>query len=206
MKRLLLAAAAALMLAIPAAAQEAASWNPSAPYASDIVIGKDDAPVTVVEYASLTCAHCARFQKEALDAFTKGWVDTGKARLVYRHLPLDQSALAGALTVACVPEAGRVALVKDLFATVDEWAPKQDLAPPLKRVFGDSVAMEEVIACFSKEGFAEEVMKPGTDAVNNGVAATPTFFVNGKMHAGFQTAEELGKLVDDAVSESLLAE
>jgi len=207
MKKLLLAALAAVCLASGASAQdEARQWDPSAPYPSDIVIGRADAPVTVVEYASLTCPHCGRFHKESLEAFTKGWVETGKAKLVYRHLPLDQSALAGALTVACVPEERRPALLKELFASVSEWAPAADLAPPLKRVFGDNVTVDEVISCFSAKGFAEEVMRPGTDAVNNGVSATPTFFVNGEMHVGFRTAEELGAAVDGAVSKALLGE
>lgn len=209
MKKLVLAAVAALFLAFPAAAEqggEAALWNPSAPYPGDVVIGSEDAPVTVVEYASLTCPHCARFHRESLEAFAKGWIDTGKARLVYRHLPLDKSALAGALTVACVPEGNRAALIADLFGSVGEWAPTQDLSPPLKRVLGDSADIEDVIACFSAKGFAEEVMRPGTDAVNNGVSATPTFFVNGEKHVGFMSAEELGKAVDEAIARSLFEE
>lgn len=204
MKKIILAAAAALSITLSASAQEAdRQWNPSDPYPTDVVIGRADAPVTVVEYASLTCPHCGRFHKESLGAFTEGWIDTGKARLVYRHLPLDQSALAGALTVACVPEEGRPAFIKDLFETVDEWAPAQDLAPPLRRVFGDKVTVEDVIACFSAKGFAEEVVRPGTDAVNNGVSATPTFFVNGEMHVGFLTAEELGRIVNEALAKAL---
>lgn len=193
--------AAAMMAAVPSVpfAQEA-PWNPEAPYDTDIVIGSEKAPVTVVEYASLTCPHCGRFHNESFETFKKGWIDTGKAKLVFRHLPLDQSALAAALTVSCSPAAGRAYLLSSLFSSVSEWAPKQDIAPVVEKAFGGAVKMEDIMACVSQEGFAKKVMQPGTDAVNNGVDATPTFFVGGKKLVGFQTSDQLGKAVDEAIA------
>lgn len=206
-KRLLLAAFAALSLCVGAAAQDAGgAWDPAAPYPTDIVVGLPEAPVTVVEYASLTCPHCARFQAESWPAFKKGWVDTGKAKLVFRHLPLDQSALAGALTASCLPAEKRHEFVEALFSSVAEWAPEQHMAPVLGRVLGEKADFPAIMACIAAEGFPEKVMQPGTDAVNNGVEATPTFFVNGEMIPGFRTAEELGKLVDDRLADSLFSE
>jgi len=197
--------AAALLVAAPSLAlAEDSAWNPETPYDTDIVIGSEKAPVTVVEYASLTCPHCGRFHNESFPAFKKGWIDTGKAKLVFRHLPLDQSALAAALTVSCVPQAGRADLLAAFFSSVSEWAPKQDLAPVVARTLGDSVKMDDVMACISKDGFPKAVMQPGTDAVNNGVDATPTFFVGGVKLVGFQTPEALGKAVDDAIARKVL--
>lgn len=203
MKRLFAAVISAFFIALPAAADDA-SWNPSASYSTDIVIGSEKAPVTVVEYASLTCPHCGRFHEEAWPEFKKNWIDTGKAKLVYRHLPLDQSALAGALTVACVPQERRGDFISELFATVDEWAPNQDMGPVIQKIYGDSVKLDDVLACISAKGFPEQVMQPATDAVNNGVAATPTFFVNGSKLEGFKTAEELGKMVDEKLADAVL--
>jgi len=203
MKRFLAAAIAVFCLSIPAFAEDA-PWSAATSYPTDIVIGSEKAPVTVVEYASLTCPHCGRFHKESWPDFKKLWIDTGKAKLVYRHLPLDQSALAGALTAACAPADRRADFISELFASVAEWAPSQDMAPVLKKVYGDSVKIEDVMACISVKGFPEEVMQPATDAVNHGVSATPTFFVNGTKLEGFKTAEELGRIVDDKLAEEIL--
>lgn len=197
--------AAAMMAAAPALAFAGeAGWNPETPYDTDIVIGSAKAPVTVVEYASMTCPHCGRFHNESWPEFKERWIDTGKAKLVFRHLPLDQSALAAALTVSCVPAEGRARLLSAFFSSVSEWAPKQDIAPVVSKTFDGTVKMEDVMACLSREGFATKVMQPGTDAVNNGVDSTPTFFVAGKTLVGFQSAETLGKAVDDAIAQKVL--
>lgn len=202
MKTTLFAIVASLLMVFSAAAETA--WAPSTSYDSDVVIGSPKAPVTVVEYASLTCPHCGRFHNESLKAFKEGWIDTGKARLVFRHLPLDQSALAAALTVSCLPADKRPALLSALFSSVAEWAPKQDLAPVLEKTFGGEVKFGDVMACVATKGFPEKVMQAGTDAVNNGVDSTPTFFVNGKKLVGFQTADQLGKAVDEKLADEVL--
>lgn len=206
MKNLIAAAATALFIAFSGAASAAdeSTWNPNTPYATDIVIGATNAPVTVVEYASLTCPHCGRFHNESWPEFKKNWVDTGKAKFVFRHLPLDQSALAGALTVSCVPKDKQGEFISEMFASVSEWAPSQEMAPVIQKVYGDSVKFEDVLSCISVKGFPEQVMQPATDAVNNGVEATPTFFVNGVKLEGFRTAADLGKLVDDKLAEEVL--
>ena len=69
----------------------------------DRILGKPDAPITIVEYASLTCPHCAHFQAEVLPEIKKQWIDTGKAKLVLRDFPLDEEALRAAMIARCAP-------------------------------------------------------------------------------------------------------
>ena len=69
----------------------------------DRVLGKPDAPITIVEYASLTCPHCAHFDQEVLPKLKEKWIDSGKAKLVFRDFPLDQPALLAATVARCEP-------------------------------------------------------------------------------------------------------
>ena len=69
----------------------------------DRILGKPDAPITIVEYASLTCPHCAHFANDVLPELKKKWIDTGKAKLVLRDFPLDEPALRAAMIARCAP-------------------------------------------------------------------------------------------------------
>src|SRR5438067_2761676 len=83
---------------------------------SDRILGKADAPVTIIEYASLTCPHCAAFEKEMLPKIKSEWIDTGKAKLVFRDFPLDGSALKAALVARCAPPERFYGFIGILFA------------------------------------------------------------------------------------------
>jgi protein-disulfide isomerase len=69
----------------------------------DRILGNPDAPITIIEYASLTCPHCAHFANEVLPELKKKWIDTGKAKLVLRDYPLDEPALRAAMIARCAP-------------------------------------------------------------------------------------------------------
>jgi protein-disulfide isomerase len=179
------------------------SWTPPAHYDADVVVGNADAPVTIYEYASLTCPHCRAFQAFSFDAIKKNYIDTGKAKLVYRHYPLDQSALAGALTVQCLPEDKRYQAVKALFSTVEEWAEKQEVVPVLLKEFGTAFTLEQgkslkdsLLACVGRPGFPEEVLKGMFEADQHGIRSTPYFVINGEHVKGAQSSEAMGKIIE----------
>lgn len=190
------ALAASVLMAVPAFAE---GWTPAPPVATDVVVGSQDAPVTVYEYASFTCPHCARFHTESADAFIRDYVETGKARLVIRHLPLDRSALGAALAVACMPEGLKLRSVGAFFRDIDAWAADLRIAPVVAGlVDGDMAALEGIADCMAGQDLAEGIMSLAADAIENGVDGTPAFVVEGDIHVGFRTASELGALVDEA--------
>ena len=208
-------AAAALLLAVaaPSMAQEAAApntWNPPASYSDatlgesfDIVVGDPKAPVTIYEYASLTCPHCKAYQDLAADEVQKQWIDTGKAKLVYRHFPLDQSALAAALTVQCMPTDKRYDTVKLFFNTVERWQTNADgLIDVLKEKYGADFtfeqgkdAKESLVSCMNRKDFAPKAMQAMLDAGQNGVNSTPYFIIDGEHVRGAQPAEKIGEII-----------
>lgn len=169
-------------------------WSPEAPERHDIVFGVSSAPVTITEYASLTCPHCARFHLDDFVDLKAAFIDTGKVRYVYRHFPLDQSALAGAMALSCVPDGEKPALMKDLYLNVQDWAPEQDIAPLLLKHLGGEESVRNTVACMAQEGYPEQIMEVASDAMEfGGVDQTPTFFVNGKRISGSGAMSELKK-------------
>src|SRR5689334_24538334 len=88
----------------------------------DHVLGKAEAPVTIFEYASLTCPHCAAFDQETLPKIKENWIDTGKAKLVFRDYPLDQAALKAAMLARCAPPDRFYGFIDVLFQSQTSWA------------------------------------------------------------------------------------
>src|SRR5438067_6939922 len=87
----------------------------------DRILGKPDAPVTIIEYASLTCPHCAHFTTDVLPQLKEKWIDAGKAKLVLRDFPLDEPALRAAMVARCAPAERYFPLIDTLFASQEKW-------------------------------------------------------------------------------------
>lgn len=149
----------------------------------DLVLGAADAKVTVVEYASMTCGHCAHFHADVFPELKKKYIDTGKVRFIMREFPLDNLAAAAAMLARCAGDGKTFPLIESLFHTQGEWAFKQ--GNPVPRLF--EVAKQ---AGFTQETFDKCLTDQKLlDAINAtrqranekfGVNSTPTFFVNGK--------------------------
>src|SRR5712672_1410926 len=88
----------------------------------DRVLGKADAPITIIEYASLTCPHCAHFEVDVLPKLKAKWIDTGKAKLVLRDFPLDEPALRAAMVARCAPPERFFGFIDALFQGQNAWA------------------------------------------------------------------------------------
>ena len=97
------------------------------------MLGKADAPITIVEYASMTCPHCAHFDKDVLPDLKKKWIETGKAKLVLRDYPLDEVALRAAMMARCAPPERFYPLVDTLFETQEQWALAKDWRGALEK-------------------------------------------------------------------------
>jgi protein-disulfide isomerase len=154
--------------------------------ADDRILGKADAPVTIIEYASLTCPHCAAFEKDILPKIKSEWIDTGKAKLVFRDFPLDGSALKAALVARCAPPERFYGFIGVLFAQQGAWGLAQDPVPGITRVAKlGGMSEDQVQACLKDDALQNKVLAGRLAAEQQyQVESTPTFFINGKKVVG----------------------
>ena len=153
----------------------------------DIALGKADAPVTIIEYASMTCSHCANFHNTVLPKLKEKYIDTGKVRLILREFPLDNLAAAASMLARCAGEGKTYDLTSALFAKQNDWAFVQ--GNPVPSLF--KIASEHG---FTKESFdkclTDQKLLDGITATRDranktfGVRSTPSFFINGKKFDG----------------------
>lgn len=168
------------------------------PKESDIVTGKEDAPVTIVEYASLSCPHCSHFFLHSLPELAQKYIDSGKVRLVYRNYPLNDPALKAAELVECAEPDSRQAFVKVLFSTQTKWAYDNNFREALANiaVIGgiDRLKFESCMNNKSIEKIVLDVAKEASDDYK--VNSTPTFYINGAAYKGDHDAPTMGKALD----------
>lgn len=188
---LLLAAAAALAGGSSAAAPKAASPDVG------IVVGRPGAPVTVTEYASVTCGHCAAWDAEVWPAFKAKYVDTGQVRYELKEMltaPAELSA-AGWMLARCAGPAKSLGVVKAMYRSQGELAAATDVRPILRRIGrGAGMTDQQTARCLADRNAFAALNKRVEAAAANGVDGTPAFFINGRKHegdislAGFDTA------------------
>ncbi len=166
----------------------------------DIVEGKADAPATIIEYASLTCSHCAAFHKDVWPQLKAKYVDTGKAKFVLREFPLDGLALAAFMVARCAGPEKRDAIVDRLFDRQASWAFADKPLDHLKvEAVAAGVTAADVDACLKNQKLFDAV-KGMREAASTklGVNSTPTFFVAGKRLAGEQPLEKFDEILAPA--------
>jgi protein-disulfide isomerase len=171
-------------------------------YKIDMVLGKPDAPVTIIEYASLTCGHCAHFHKTTLPRLKSEWIDTGRAKLIYRDFPTQPAALSvGAAMIAhCAGPDRYFGLMGLLFEQQDKWMNAQSPLVELKRLAKlAGMGEDKVDACLKDQAMANAIEQRAKDAANKyGIDGTPSFVIAGKVLSGAQPFEELDKALKAA--------
>ncbi|WP_299811156.1 DsbA family protein [uncultured Roseibium sp.] len=165
----------------------------------DKVLGEEDAPVTIVEYASMTCGHCANFHKQTYADMKKDYIDTGKVRFIFREFPLDPVAAAAFMLARCAPADKYFEIVDIMFEQQRSWAftdnPYQSLLDFSKQIGFTQESFEE---CLTNQGMLDAVNAvKDRGAAEFGVNSTPTFFINGEKHSGALSIDELGKIIEE---------
>jgi protein-disulfide isomerase len=165
----------------------------------DIVVGKADAPVTIVEYASMTCPHCAHFSKTTFPELKTKYIDTGKVRFIFREFPLDELAAAASMLARCIDKDNgekAMAVIEVLFASQDKWAVRQPLPPLLQIAKQAGMTQQGFDECLANQKLYNDIIAMRERASKEyKVESTPTLFVNGKMQKGGVSFEELDKLI-----------
>jgi protein-disulfide isomerase len=167
-------------------------------------LGDPDAPVTIIEYASLTCPHCAQFHNEVLPELKERYIAPGKVRLIYRDFPLDQTALAAAALAHCAGPERYFSMLDVLFETQSKWARADDPITALKRLGKlGGLNEQEMAACLADEQLSEGILRERLAGQNEyDIGSTPTFIIDGKAYAGSRDVEEFGKLIDPLLDQS----
>ncbi len=165
--------------------------------AGDVVLGSDKALVTVIEYASLTCPHCAHFSTATFPELQKRYIDTGKVRFIFREFPLDALAAAGFMLARCAGNDKFIPVIEALFAKQQEWMVKEPI-PPLREIAKQFGFTEQSFdACLANQKVLDEIQEVRDRAATKlGVNSTPTFFINGKKFVGDQSIDAMAKEID----------
>lgn len=171
----------------------------------EMAMGSEKAPVTIVEYASMTCPHCAHFQETTFPTLKKQYIDTGKVRYILREFPLDPVAAAGFMLARCSgdTDSGKYfAIVDTLFRQQRDWAVAKPL-PPLLAIAKQAGFTEETFhACLANQKLLDGIEAVRQRAVDQyGVNSTPTFFINGKKQTGDVSLADMEKVMKPYLKE-----
>ncbi|PSH70650.1 disulfide bond formation protein DsbA [Phyllobacterium brassicacearum] len=164
----------------------------------DMVMGKPEAPVTIVEYASMTCPHCAHFSSTTLPTIKEKYIDTGKAKLILREFPFDPRAAAAFMLARCAPEERYYPMVEVLFKQQEQWAGAANAEEPLLQISKlAGFTQESFKACLTNQKLLDDVNAVRERGASEfGVNATPTFFINGTKYSGALSVDEMSAVID----------
>ena len=163
----------------------------------DMTLGKPDAPVTIIEYASLTCPHCANFATKTFPELKKRYVDTGKVRYIYREFVLNPLDAAGVMLLRCGDKDKYFPLLETLFQKQDEWVIQKPLPPLLAIAKQAGFTEDSFNQCLSNQALLDKIDSSRQRASEKfGVNSTPTFFINGKIHRGDMSIDQMAKEID----------
>ena len=164
----------------------------------EMSLGDANAPVTIIEYASMTCGHCARFHREVFPKLKEQYIDTGKVHFILREFPLDPLAAGGFMLARCAGNDLYFPMVDVLFEKQADWIKTNDPVTALFNLVRQAgFTKESFDSCLSNQQLLDGINEVKSRAADKfGVDSTPTFFVNGQKANGVQSIEELGKLID----------
>lgn len=171
---------------------------PTEDLTAEMIMGDENAPVTILAYESMTCPHCATFHKDTLPQLKKEYIDTGKAKLVFRDFPLDQLALRAHMMARCAGKSRYFGMVEVIFRTQEQWARDSDPVQALANIGRMSgLSQEDFESCMGNKELFDSIVrriKEGRDKY--GIQSTPTFIVNeDKAITGAKSFEEFDEVL-----------
>jgi protein-disulfide isomerase len=184
-------------IATPALAVDLAELN-KPPALGEMAIGADEgAKVTIIEYASATCPHCAAFHKEAYGKLKTEYIDTKKIRFIFREFPLNDPALAAFMIARAAPKESYFPLIDIYFDTLQTWAGGQNWVEGLFNIAKQAgFTREKFDATLKDTALAKGIIDIRDAGAKFGVNGTPTFFVNGEIFDGERTFESFKAKID----------
>ena len=184
-------AALPLLSALPARAQEERVLG-------DVVLGDENAPLTVIEYISFTCPHCAAFHATTWPKFKANYIDTGKIKFIMREVYFDPYGLWASMVARCGGADVFYPIADQLLTKQNAWSRSGNVANEIQKIGQlNGLSGSQMAACLTDRPYAEElVARYQANAQEHGVKSTPSFVINGDLYAGNMPYEELAAIVD----------
>ena len=169
----------------------------------DFVIGDKNAPITVIEYASMSCVHCADFHQTTLRQLIKEYVDTGKIKIVFRDFPLNYPALMGSMVLQCVNQEIRYEYLSALFILQSTWV-KQEIDIVKKELFkimqAGGMTKDQFNECLDDVELEQKILQGLIDVQNEfNIGTTPSFLINGTLLEGNKPFKDFKKIIDNII-------
>ena len=171
----------------------------------DFIIGNSDAPITIIEYASLSCHHCADFHINTLPKIIEEFVDTGKAKIVFRDFPFNYPALLGSMVLRCVPNEFRYQYTDALYQLQSKWIvrEKDQINKELYKIMqSGGMSKEQFNQCIENEEVENRILQGIISAQNEyKIKSTPSFIINGTLLEGNKPIKDFRQIIDKILSQ-----
>ena len=171
----------------------------------DFVIGDESAPITIIEYASLSCSHCADFHTNTLETLKEEYIDSGKVRFVFRDFPFNYPALLGSMVLRCIPEDVRYDYMNALFQLQTNWVDKESTKTTqelFKIMRSGGMTKEEFDTCITNVDLENKILQGVIGAQSEfNIQSTPSFLVNGILVEGNKSIKEFRQIINKILSQ-----
>ena len=179
-------------------------FSPSKPFAkkSEKFLGDNNAKITIIEYASMTCDHCANFHKNIFPEIYEKYIQTGKVKFIFRDFPLDKQALFAAILANCAPKEKYFDFVKLIFNTTQKWISVEDeFLKKLKNIGKmGGLSNDQIESCFRDENMVDLAINSRSNGEKKfNITSTPSFIINGKKYSSM-TFEQFEKVLDNLIN------
>ena len=168
----------------------------------EIFLGNKDAKIVVIEYASMTCAHCANFHKEVYPKIKENYIDTNKIKFIFRDFPLDKQALFGSVLAKCAPKEKYFDFVKLILSTQKKWVTSDDTFIDKLKNIGKLAGLTEskINNCFKDEQIVDNIINTRTFAERKyNISSTPSFIINNKKYSDM-SYENFEKIIENLIN------
>ncbi len=171
----------------------------------DFIIGNDDAPITIIEYASMSCSHCANFHINTLETLKKEYIDTGKVKFVFRDFPYNYPALLGSMMMRCIPTEVRYDYMNALYKMQKTWVVRENASTKqelYKIMQSGGMSKKDFDACLSDVNIEDKILQNVIAAQSEfNIRSTPSFLINGNLVEGDKSIKVFRQIIDKILSD-----
>ena len=172
---------------------------------TDFVLGAPESPITIIEYASMSCSHCADFHNDTLESLKTEYIDTGKVKFVFRDFPFNYPALVGSMILRCVPNDARYQYMNALYKLQKNWVRREhsDTKKELYKIMqSGGMQQEDFDACLSDINLENDILEDVMNAQKEfNIRSTPSFIINGVLYSGNKNIKEFRQIIDKILSQ-----